>query len=35
MEEINTQLETVFINGELVVRHSLEEIRKRVDESLS
>lgn len=34
-EEINTQLETVFINGELVVRHSLEEIRKRVDESLS
>ena len=34
-EEIDTQLETVFINGELVVRHSLEEIRKRVDESLS
>lgn len=34
-ENMDTQLETVFINGELVVRHSLEEIRKRVDESLS
>lgn len=34
-EDMDNQLETVFINGELVVRHSLEEIRKRVDESLS